>query len=104
MRPHAPVRTLRQYILDTKPNAKIAILYQSDEYGKGYLKLFKNALDDRAASLIIKEVGDDLIDPTIGSQIVTLHESGADTLLKARRPRFDVRRRRCLIRTRWHTC
>jgi hypothetical protein len=70
---------LVQYILDSKPNAKIGILHQNEEYGKGHLKLLKDALDDRAASLIVKEAGYDLTDPTIDSRIVTLHENRART-------------------------
>jgi branched-chain amino acid transport system substrate-binding protein len=80
---------LINYILKTKPDAKIGILYQNDEYGKGYLKFFKEALGEKAVSMIVKEVSYDLTDPTIDSQIVTLQGSGADTLLEASTPRFS---------------
>ena len=80
---------LVNYILETKPDAKIGILYQNDEYGKGYLKYFKEALGEKAVSMIVKEVSYDLTDPTIDLQIVTLQGSGADTLLEASTPRFS---------------
>jgi ABC-type branched-subunit amino acid transport system substrate-binding protein len=44
------------YILQTKPDAKIAVLYQNDDFGKDYLKGLKAGLGDKAASAIIKEV------------------------------------------------
>ncbi len=36
-----------RYILETKPNAKIAVLYQNDDYGKDYLKGLKDGLGDK---------------------------------------------------------
>jgi branched-chain amino acid transport system substrate-binding protein len=80
---------LIQYLLKTKPIAKLGIFYQNDEYGKGYLKYFKEALGDKAASMIVKEVSYDLFDPTVDSQIVTLQNSGADTVLNASTPKFS---------------
>ena len=44
-----------KYILKNKPNAKIAVLYQNDDYGKDYLKGLKDGLGDKAASMIVIE-------------------------------------------------
>jgi len=44
-----------QYILDTKPDAKIAILYQNDDYGKDYVKGLKDGLGDKAAKMVVAE-------------------------------------------------
>ncbi len=76
------------HILETKPNAKIAILFQNDDYGKDYLKGFKDGLGDKAASMIIKEVSFEVTDPTIDSQMVTLKASGADTFFNITTPKF----------------
>ncbi len=92
---------LIQYILNTRPHAKIGILYQNDEYGKGYLKFFKEALGDKAPTMIVKEASYDLTDPTIDSQIVSLQESGADTLLEASTPRFSAQAIRKVAEIGW---
>src|SRR5689334_4076207 len=47
-------RTYGKYIADKQPNAKIAILYQNDDYGKDYLKGLKDGLGDKA-KLIVAE-------------------------------------------------
>ena len=52
------------YILKNKPDAKIAVLYQNDDYGKDYVKGFKDGLGDKA-SLIVREVSYETSDPTI---------------------------------------
>ena len=77
-----------RYLLDTRPNAKVAILYQNDDYGKDYVKGFKEGLGDKAGSMIIAEASYEVTDPTIDSQIVTLKASGADTFFDVTTPKF----------------
>ena len=76
------------HILETKPNAKIAILYQNDDYGKDYLKGFEDALGAKAASMIISKISYEVTDPTIDSQMVSLKSSGADTFFNISTPKF----------------
>jgi branched-chain amino acid transport system substrate-binding protein len=75
------------YILKHHPNAKIAILYQNDDYGKDYLKGFHDGLGARK-SMIVKEVSYEPADPTIDSQIVQLQASGADVFFNITIPKF----------------
>jgi branched-chain amino acid transport system substrate-binding protein len=77
-----------KYILDTKPDAKIAILYQNDDYGKDYVKGIKDGLGDRAAKMIVAEASYEVTDPSIDSQIVSLKASGADTFYNVTTPKF----------------
>jgi branched-chain amino acid transport system substrate-binding protein len=77
-----------KYILETKPDAKIAILFQNDDYGKDYVKGLKDGLGDKAAKMIVAEVSYEVTDPTIDSQIVTLKASGADTFYNVTTPKF----------------
>ena len=77
-------------ILRTKPNAKIAVLYQNDDYGKDYLKGFKEGLGDKAKSMIVAEASYEVTDPTIDSQIVALKGSGADTFFNITTPKFGA--------------
>jgi branched-chain amino acid transport system substrate-binding protein len=71
------------YLLESKPNAKIGILYQNDESGKTYLEGMKAGLGDKAATMVLREVGFDLTFPTIDSQILLLQAAGVDTVFFA---------------------
>ncbi len=77
-----------KYIVQNLPNAKIGVLYQNDDYGKDYLKGFKDGLGDKAAKLIVSEVSYESSDPTVDSQIVTLQGSGADVFFDVTIPKF----------------
>jgi branched-chain amino acid transport system substrate-binding protein len=83
-----------QYILQNYAAAKIAILYQNDEYGKDYLKGFKDAFGDKASKLIVAEASYEVTDPTVDSQLVTLKSSGADVFFNAASPKFAARQSR----------
>jgi len=76
-----------QHILLTKPNAKIGVLYQNDDYGKDYLKGFKDGLGAKT-NMIVKEVSYEVADPTVDSQMVQLQASGADTFFNITTPKF----------------
>ena len=76
------------HLLDTKPGAKVAILYQNDDYGKDYLKGFEDGLGDKAASMIVSKISYEVTDPTIDSQMVSLKASGADTFFNITTPKF----------------
>jgi branched-chain amino acid transport system substrate-binding protein len=77
-----------KYLLQNKPDAKIAVLYQNDDYGKDYLKGFHDGLGKQAERMIAREVSYEVTDPTVDSQIVTLQASGADTLFIIATPKF----------------
>ena len=54
-----------KYILKEKPDAKIAVLYQNDDYGKDYLKGLKDGLGAKAASMIVAQESYETTEPTI---------------------------------------
>jgi ABC-type branched-subunit amino acid transport system substrate-binding protein len=70
------------------PNAKIAVLYQNDDYGKDYLKGLKDGLGAKAASMIVAEESYETSEPTIDSLIVRLKSSGADVFIDITTPKF----------------
>jgi branched-chain amino acid transport system substrate-binding protein len=80
-------RIYAQHILQNNPKAKIAVLYQNDDYGKDYLKGMKDGLGDKA-NMIVREVSYEVTDPTVDSQIVQLQASGADTFFNITTPKF----------------
>ena len=85
---HSEGKLYGQHILATKPNAKIAVLVQNDDYGKDYFNGFKEGLGAKASSMIVSQASYEVTDPTIDSQIVTLKGSGADTFFNITTPKF----------------
>ena len=77
-----------KYLLKNKPGAKIAVLFQNDDYGKDYLKGIHDGLDKEAEKIVVNEVSYEATDPTADSQIVTLQGSGADTFFIFATPKF----------------
>ncbi|MEP7282273.1 MAG: ABC transporter substrate-binding protein [Rubrivivax sp.] len=75
-------------ILENQPNAKIAVLYQNDDYGKDYLKGFEDGLGAKAATMIVSKQSYEVTDPTVDSQMVTLKSSGADVFFNITTPKF----------------
>lgn len=88
-------------LLETKPDAKIAILYQNDDYGKDYLQGFKEGLGEKGRSQIVSELSYEVTDPTIDSQIVTLKGSGADTFFNITTPKFAAQAIKKVGETDW---
>jgi branched-chain amino acid transport system substrate-binding protein len=80
-------RIYAKYILKNKPGAKIALLYQNDDFGKDYLTGLKAGLGDKAGMLVATQTYE-TSEPTVDSQIVSLQGSGADTLVVAAIPKF----------------
>jgi len=81
-------RIYGRYILANLPNAKIAVLYQNDDFGKDYLIGLREGLGAKADTMIVATKTYETTDPTVDSQIVSLQGSGADTLLTAAVPKF----------------
>jgi branched-chain amino acid transport system substrate-binding protein len=76
-----------RYVLEQKPNAKIALLYQNDDFGKDYLHGVRDVLGARFDAMV-KTATNEVTDPTIDSQIVSLQGTGADVLICGIVPRF----------------
>jgi ABC-type branched-subunit amino acid transport system substrate-binding protein len=77
-----------KWLLKNKPDAKIAVLFQNDDYGKDYMKGLKDGLGAKAASMIIAEESFETTEPTIDSHIVKLKSSGADVFVDIATPKF----------------
>ena len=76
------------HLLETKPNAKVAILYQNDDYGKDYVKGFEDGLGDKVKTMIVSKLSYEVTDPTVDSQLLSLKASGADTFFNVTTPKF----------------
>jgi branched-chain amino acid transport system substrate-binding protein len=94
-------RIYAKYILKNKPDAKIAVLYQNDDYGKDYLKGLKDGLGAKAASMIIAEESYETTEPTIDSHIVKLKASGADVFFNVATPKFAAQAIKKVAEVEW---
>ncbi len=77
-----------KHLMLANPAAKLAVLYQNDDFGKDYLTGLRDGLGAKYDSVVIKTVSYEVSDPTVDSQIVSLQGSGADALLTAATPKF----------------
>ena len=68
-------RNYARHILKTKPDAKIAVLYQKPAFGD-YLVGLRDGLGADHAAMIVKEVSYEFSEPTVNSQVVTLQAAG----------------------------
>jgi branched-chain amino acid transport system substrate-binding protein len=90
-----------KYILKELPNAKIAILYQNDDYGKDYVKGLKDGLGAKAASMIVAEESYETTQPTIDSSIVKLKSTNADVFFNVTTPKFAAQAIKKIAEIEW---
>ncbi|MCJ9701623.1 MULTISPECIES: ABC transporter substrate-binding protein [unclassified Bradyrhizobium] len=94
-------RVVAKYILKAKPEAKIGVLYQNDDFGKDYLKGLRAGLGAKAA-LIVAQASYEVSDPTIDSQIVQLKSAGVDTLIEQSSAKAAAQSIRKVHELDWH--
>jgi branched-chain amino acid transport system substrate-binding protein len=91
-----------KYILQNKPDAKIAVLYENDDNGREYLAGVRGGLGDKASAMIVKEVSYRTSDASLDSQIMTLKTSGADVFLNLSVGAFTTQAIRTAYDSDWH--
>jgi ABC-type branched-subunit amino acid transport system substrate-binding protein len=79
-----------QYLLKDKPDAKLCVLFQNDDFGKEYLTGLREGFGDQYDKLVIKTASYEVTDPSVDSQVVSLQAAGCDTLLTAAGPKFTA--------------
>jgi ABC-type branched-subunit amino acid transport system substrate-binding protein len=90
-----------KWLLKEKPQAKIAILYQNDDYGKDYVKGLKDELGPKAASMIIAEESYETTEPSIDNHIVKLKATGADVFFNVTTPKFAAQAIKKIAEIEW---
>jgi branched-chain amino acid transport system substrate-binding protein len=91
-----------KYMLAQKPDAKMAILYQNDDFGKDYPAGVKDVLGGKYAATVVKETSYETTDATIDSQIASMQASGADVILVAATPKFAAQAIKKVHDLNWH--
>lgn len=91
-----------KYMMSQNPQAKLAILYQNDDFGKDYLAGVKSVLGDKYSSIVVKEVSYETTDATVDSQLTSLQVAGAPYLLVAATPKFAAQAIKKVHDLNWH--
>ncbi len=97
----AEARIFAKYILKTKPDAKVAVFYQNDDFGKDYVAGLKDVFGDKAARLIIAEESYETSEPSIDSHIVKLKGTGADVFVNIATPKFAAQTIKKMAELEW---
>src|SRR4051794_3997630 len=90
-----------KYIQKYKPDAKIGIIYQNDDFGKDYITGVQDVVGP-AAMKNVRTVSYELTDPTVDSQLVSLKAAGCDTLIAAASIKFGALVIRKVSDLDWH--
>jgi branched-chain amino acid transport system substrate-binding protein len=90
-----------KFLLKQKPDARIGVLYQNDDFGKDYLKGFRDALGEKS-SMIIAEESYETAEPSVDGHVVKLKASGADVFISITTPKFAAQAIKKLAEIDWH--
>jgi branched-chain amino acid transport system substrate-binding protein len=94
-------RIYAKYIMKEKPDGKIAVLYQNDDFGKDYLKGLKDGLGAKASMIVLQEPYD-TSEPAIDEHVVKLKASGADVFISITTPKFAAQAIKKAAEINWH--
>ena len=90
-----------KFLLREKPDAKIGVLYQNDDFGKDYLKGLKEALGAKT-TMIVAEESYETAEPSVDGHVVRLKASGADVFVSITTPKFAAQAIKRLAEIDWH--
>ena len=93
-------RIYATYLLKEKPDGKVGVLYQNDDFGKDYLKGVKDGLGAKA-SMVVAEASYETTDPTVDSQVVDMKAKGVDVFVNCAIPKFAAQAIRKAAETGW---
>ncbi|MCP3385919.1 ABC transporter substrate-binding protein [Bradyrhizobium sp. CCGUVB4N] len=94
-------RIYAKYIMKEKPDGKIGVLYQNDDFGKDYLKGLKDGLGAKAAMIVMEEPYD-TSEPAIDEHVVKLKAAGADVFISITTPKFAAQAIKKAAEINWH--
>ncbi len=86
----AEARIYATYVLKEVPNPRVAVLYQNDDFGKDFLKGFRDRLGEKADAIVVRAVSYEVTDPTVDSQVIDLASTKANVFLNITTPKFAV--------------
>jgi len=100
--PHYQVEAaaFADYVKKNKPDAKVAVIYQNDDFGKDLLEGFEKGIEGSKVKIVARE-SYEVTDPTVSPQVVKLARSGADTLLTIATPKPAAQTIGTVAKTDW---
>jgi len=98
----AEARIYATYMLKEVADPKVAVLYQNDDFGKDFLKGFRDRLGDKADSIVTRAVSYEVTDATVDSQLIDLASTKANVFLNVTTPKFAVQSIRKAHELGWH--
>jgi branched-chain amino acid transport system substrate-binding protein len=78
------------YVLKEVKDPKVAVLYQNDDFGKDFVRGFRDRLGDKASSIMVRAVSYEVTDATVDSQMIDLASTKANVFLNITTPKFAV--------------
>jgi len=94
-------RIYAAYILKNKPDGKIGVLYQNDDFGKDYLKGVKDGIGEKGPAKVVLEASYETTDPTVDSQVVSMKAAGCDVFVNTAIPKFAAQAIRKAAELEW---
>ncbi|MCK1628077.1 ABC transporter substrate-binding protein [Bradyrhizobium sp. 160] len=94
-------RIYAKYIMKAKPEGKIGVLYQNDDFGRDYLKGLKDGLGTKASMIVLEEAYD-TSEPTVDEHVVKLKAAGADIFISITSPKFAAQAIKKAAEINWH--
>ena len=94
-------RIFAKYILKEKPDAKVAIFYANDDFGKDYVAGIKDIFGDKAKDMIVAEESYETTEPSIDNHIVKLKGTGADVIVNIATPKFAAQAIKKMAELEW---
>jgi branched-chain amino acid transport system substrate-binding protein len=98
----AEARVYAAYILEHYPNARIAVLYQNDDFGRDYILGLKDVLRDNYDKMVVAGTPYETTTPTVDSQLVTIKAAHPDIFLNIATPKFAAQAIKKIAELNWH--
>jgi branched-chain amino acid transport system substrate-binding protein len=89
-----------QYLKQQRPDARVAVLYQNDAYGKDLLGGFERGIAGSGIRIVDRQ-SYEATDPSVASQVKKLAGSGAEVLLDITTPKFGAQAIATVAQTTW---
>ncbi len=83
----AEARVYARYLAEVRPRARVAVLYQNDDFGRDLLDGFREAIAGTSVRIVAAR-SYEVTDPGVQGQLANLAESRADVLLDVSTPKF----------------
>ncbi|MCA1451873.1 ABC transporter substrate-binding protein [Bradyrhizobium sp. BRP22] len=93
-------RIYAKYIMKEKPDAKVGVLYQNDDFGKDYLRGLREGFGEKAP-MIVAEESYETSEPSMEGHIARLKAAGVDVFISITMPKFAAQAIKKIAELNW---